>query len=92
MIMKRLRIHVSGIVQGVGYRYFAMRKAQELGIKGYVMNLNDGRVLVVAEGDEDALDKFISSLREGPKFAKVNGMEIEEDVSNERFKRFEIRY
>ncbi len=90
--MKRLRIHVSGIVQGVGYRYFSLRKAQELGIRGYVMNLNDGRVLVVAEGDENALDKFISSLREGPKFSRVTGIEIAEDISNEKFTKFEIRY
>ncbi len=90
--MKRLRIHVSGLVQGVGYRYFTFRKAQELGIKGYVMNLNDGRVLVVAEGDENALDKFISSLREGPKFARVSAIEIREESSDEKFTKFEIRY
>ncbi len=90
--MKRLKIYVSGIVQGVGYRYFTLRKAQELGIKGYVMNLNDGRVLVVAEGDENALDKFISSLREGPKFSRVTGIEMYEYDSDEKFTRFEIRY
>ncbi len=90
--MKRYRIYVSGIVQGVGYRYFTFRKAQELGIKGYVMNLNDGRVLVVAEGDENALDKLISSLRQGPKFSKVTGIEILEDAGGEKFTKFEIRY
>ncbi len=90
--MKRYRIYVSGMVQGVGYRYFTLRKAQELGIRGYVMNLIDGRVLVVAEGEENALDKFISSLREGPKFSRVTGIEIHEDTDKEKLTKFEIRY
>lgn len=90
--MKRLRIYVSGVVQGVGFRYFTRKKAQEMGVKGYVMNLPDGRVLVVAEGDEQNLDKFISSLKEGPKFANVKSIEIVEEEYRGEFGGFEIRY
>lgn len=90
--MKRLRIYVSGIVQGVGYRYFTKKKAQEMGVKGYVMNLPDGRVLVVAEGEEQNLEKFLSSLKEGPKFASVKGIEITEEDFKGEFDSFEIRY
>jgi len=90
--MKRLRIYVSGVVQGVGYRYFARRKAQEIGVKGYVMNLSDGRVLVVVEGEEQKIDKFISWLKEGPRFASVKSLDVVEEEFRGEFKSFEIRY
>ncbi|AIY90626.1 acylphosphatase [Geoglobus acetivorans] len=90
--MKRLKIHVSGVVQGVGFRYFTRQRANELGIRGYVANLPDGRVLVVAEGDEKTLDKFISALKEGPRLAKVTGLEIEEEDYTGEFDKFEVRY
>lgn len=90
--MKRLKIYVSGVVQGVGYRYFTKQRANELGVKGYVMNLPDGRVLVVAEAEANTLEKFISALKEGPRFAKVTGLEIIEEEYRGEFERFEVRY
>lgn len=60
-----------GRVQGVGYRAFCAHEALLLGIEGYAKNLPDGRVEVVAEGDESQLRRFIERLREGPPFSRV---------------------
>ncbi len=90
--MKRIRVLVSGIVQGVGYRYFTKYKAKELGVRGFVMNLPDGRVLAVAEGNDESIEKFISALKEGPRFAVVKGLDISEEEYKGEFKDFEIRF
>ena len=73
--MAAYRYLVSGRVQGVGYRYFAMRTAESLGIKGFVRNLVDGRVEVVCEGPEAVLAEFEQQLRQGPAFASVSSVE-----------------
>ncbi len=88
----RLRIIVRGRVQGVGYRFFTQRTALELGIKGYVRNLPDGTVEVVAEGSPGAMEKFIQELREGPPLAIVEDMEVQEIPPDEEFETFEVRY
>jgi acylphosphatase len=62
---------VHGRVQGVGYRYFVLRQAERLGVSGFVRNLPDGRVEVMAEGDDGALGDLEQSLREGPSFCAV---------------------
>jgi acylphosphatase len=66
---------VSGRVQGVGYRYFVLREAQALGIDGYVRNLTDGSVEVVAEAAPATLGIFVDRLAEGPAFAEVTAIE-----------------
>jgi len=66
---------VQGRVQGVGYRYFVLRAARELGLSGWARNLPDGSVEVVAEGSEAALASLEESLREGPSFARVSAVE-----------------
>jgi acylphosphatase len=66
---------VSGRVQGVGYRYFAMRTAQQFGVRGTVKNLRDGRVEVAAEADPETLAKFRAELERGPRGAAVSGVE-----------------
>jgi acylphosphatase len=71
------RYMVQGRVQGVGYRYFALREAQGLGVNGFARNLPDGRVEVIAEAGEETLRAFESRLREGPAFAAVAGLEKE---------------
>ena len=73
--MPAYRYYVSGRVQGVGYRYFVLREAEEHGINGFARNLPDGRVEVVAEGPEEALARFEERLRQGPAFARVAGVE-----------------
>jgi acylphosphatase len=72
--MPACRFLVEGRVQGVGYRYFAMKEAESLGVSGFARNLPDGRVEVVAEGAEDVLATFEARLREGPGFARVSGV------------------
>ena len=67
---------VSGRVQGVFYRGAAAQRARELGIRGYARNLADGRVEVLACGDEAAVRTFVSWLWTGPSAAKVSGLEV----------------
>jgi acylphosphatase len=68
---------VFGKVQGVGFRMFCKRRAKELGLEGYALNLPDGRVEVLLCGDEDALSKMVESLNQGPAFAQVLGVDVE---------------
>ena len=65
------RIHISGRVQGVGYRYFALGVAERLGIAGYAANLSDGRVEVYAIGTPTQLQTLLEELRRGPRGAMV---------------------
>jgi acylphosphatase len=73
--MPAFRYVVSGRVQGVGYRYFVLRKADVIGVAGFARNLPDGSVEVVAEGSEEALSHLETALREGPAFAEVANVE-----------------
>jgi acylphosphatase len=68
------RFYVSGMVQGVGYRYFAQRVAERLGIAGYVKNLRDGRVEVYAIGSAAQLEALRGELEQGPEAAVVSGV------------------
>lgn len=67
---------VSGTVQGVGYRAFVRRHAIDLGLSGSAENLADGRVEVVAEGDEIGLERFLELLRQGPPHAQVRDVDV----------------
>ena len=69
--MRRVRLLISGRVQGVGYRWFAREQARELGIRGWVRNLPDGNVEVAAEADAEPLARFVDRLRSGPPGANV---------------------
>lgn len=72
------RFLVSGMVQGVGYRFFAQRVAARIGVAGYVKNLGDGRVEVYAIGEPDQLDALREDLARGPMGASVTGVEAED--------------
>jgi acylphosphatase len=65
------RFFVSGMVQGVGFRFFAERTAASLGVGGYVKNLFDGRVEVYAIGSAEQMESFRAALRRGPRMAAV---------------------
>jgi acylphosphatase len=69
------RFIISGIVQGIGYRFFAMRAAARHQVLGTVRNLPDGRVEVVAEGERDAVDEFKKDLATGPSMAEITDIE-----------------
>ena len=88
----QLHILISGRVQGVGFRYFTQQNAMELNIGGYVKNLLDGKVEVVAEGDKAILDRFVSILRQGPSAARVEDVKLEERPFGGKYTTFEIRY
>jgi acylphosphatase len=69
------RFTVAGHVQGVGFRWFVARHARALGLAGYASNLHDGRVEVVATGEESGLAKLEALLRSGPANAHVTGVD-----------------
>lgn len=73
----RARIVVSGRVQGVGYRAFAVRVATQRGLAGGVRNLDDGRVKLEAEGPEASIHSLIEALKAGPQVSRVNSIEVE---------------
>ena len=68
---------IYGLVQGVGYRYFALRQAKDLGLVGFVRNLPEGSVQVLAQGPDSKLEAFLKLLRQGPSGARVSRMEVE---------------
>jgi acylphosphatase len=87
------RYYVSGMVQGVGYRYFAARTARQLGIVGFAKNLRDGRVEVYAIAPHAALNSFRSELQRGPQGAIVeNVSEDESEIDSQFADRFSIEY
>jgi acylphosphatase len=85
------RFLVRGRVQGVGYRYFVERRANELGLKGYTRNLEDGNVEVYALGLRVRVNELARELRRGPAWSDVRGVE-EFDVPPEECSGFQIRY
>jgi acylphosphatase len=72
------RFYVSGVVQGVGYRYFAKGAAQRLGVAGYAKNLRDGRVEVYAIGTDVMFTALHAELSRGPRAAVVSGVSDED--------------
>ncbi len=88
----QLYVLITGRVQGVGFRNFTQRNARQLGVKGYAKNLPNGKVEVVAEGDKTQLDALVVFLREGPRYAKVDSLEIDERPFTGEYETFGIRY
>ena len=92
MNLKRAKIIVNGLVQGVGFRYYVIRKSQALGLNGYTQNLFTGEVLTVVEGDSSLINELIKLIKIGPSHAKVKNCTVEwEDFKNE-FNSFEVKY
>lgn len=83
---------IRGRVQDVGFRAFTEREAEKLSVRGHVRNLADGRVEVLAQGDEFALGELESRLREGPRSAKVDGVDREEVPVDSSLSSFRVRY
>jgi len=84
------RVLVSGVVQGVGFRYYTRLRASELGLAGWVRNLPDGRVEVWVEGPATVVDELVDWLRRGPPGARVSSIEARE-VQADGLERFEVR-
>ena len=86
------KILIKGLVQGVGYRYYAQQAASSLGLKGFVRNLWDGDVEVVVEGDKTVIEELIDNLKIGPSSGRVTNVYIDWDTCTEKYKSFNITF
>ncbi|MDQ7842922.1 MAG: acylphosphatase [Armatimonadota bacterium] len=73
----RAHLWISGVVQGVGFRFFAVRAARRHGVSGFVRNLPDGRVEVEAEGPREMVLGFIAEMQRGPAGAVVAAVDVQ---------------
>ncbi len=90
--MRRVHIIVHGQVQGVNFRRYTLQKANGLGLHGYVRNLPDNGVEVVAEGKAEKVEELISFCRRGPPSAVVTEAIVEEEKATGEKGEFKIRY
>lgn len=88
----RLVAIVRGRVQGVSFRYYTSRRARSLRLNGFVRNLWDGTVEVVAEGPRPRVEELLSFLRVGPRSALVTEVDAQWQAPSGAFDRFEVRY
>ena len=91
-IMKiiRAQIVVSGLVQGVFFRSFVVRKAKGLDLVGFVMNKSDGTVLIMAEGEKPEIEKLITIVNDGPDSADVDNVEVDWQKATDEFDEFTV--
>lgn len=90
--MARLSGTVTGMVQGVSFRWFVQRRATDLGLAGYVRNHRDGSVEFVAEGPRADLERLLDAVRIGPSAAVVENVDTQWSPPAGEFYRFEIRF
>lgn len=91
MIEKEIECEIRGLVQNVGYRNFVKKQADDLEILGYVENKEEGFVEVVAQGQEEDLNKFIEALEKGPIFSRVDEVDVSwHEKMSDSFTDFEI--
>lgn len=88
--MLHIEAIVHGNVQGVGYRYYALHSAHVYGVTGWVKNMLDGTVKVVAEGTHDAIQQFVDALRSGPMLANVHTITTHTSSVLEHFQNFKV--
>lgn len=88
--MKTRRYVVIGRVQGVGFRWYVEREARIIGVSGWVRNRHDGSVEVLAAGTNEQLGALYDKLREGPRAARVDDVEVEEAAPLTDLKTFRI--
>ncbi len=79
-------------MQGVGFRHYAHRRAEALGLAGYVMNLKDGRVRVHAEGARELIEELTRLLEKGPPLSRVARVVVRWLPATRRFTSFDVRY
>lgn len=92
MTLKQVHAYFSGTVQGVGFRFTAVRLAEELGVAGFVRNLPDGRVELLAEAEEEILSDFIRKIRNGFLGRYIEGADIRWLEPTHEFQGFDIAY
>lgn len=89
---KRVHLLISGMVQGVNFRYYCRREALRHGVNGWVRNLDDGRVEVTAEDEETALGGFVEWCRHGPPYSSVTDVEATYSEATGEFNSFDIAF
>ena len=87
----RAHVFLSGKVQGVLFRRYAQKKAQELEVTGWVHNLIDTRLEIVCEGDAGKVEEFLSFMKKGPSLARVKDTEVSYEEYTGEWKEFKIR-
>ena len=90
-VVVHARLLIEGRVQGVGYRWFATRAARELGVRGWVRNLGDGRVEAQVAASAAVLEDLLGRLRRGPVHARVDRIELEPLREDPDFEGFTLR-
>lgn len=90
--MQRVHIIVHGHVHGVFFRHYTKKTALSLSLKGYVRNMADDSVEVVAEGPEDKLKELIKFCKKGPEAADVEKVDVKFEKASNEFKSFGVRY
>lgn len=88
----RLHAIVSGQVQGVNFRYATLHEAQRLNLTGWVKNLPNGSVEVVAEGPRPTLERLLEFLHRGPRSAIVASVQVEWQAATGEYQRFDVRF
>jgi acylphosphatase len=86
---KAVRLYIEGTVQGVFFRQFIKENAERCNLRGFARNLEDGRVEVFIEGDNDNVDKMIELCQKGPKHSQIRNVEIKEEKFQD-FKEFKV--
>jgi len=88
------RVHgvVRGDVQGVGFRYFLVREAHSLGLRGWVRNRDDGTVEFVAEGPRPELEELLDAARRGPSHARVSGVQADWSSASGGLQPFDLTF
>lgn len=91
--MKRVHVFISGRVQGVAFRHYTLKTAVSLGLKGWVRNLDDGRVEAMFEGEDSTVEAMLQWCRKGPSSAIVTNLDIkEEPFFDPQFSEFKIMF
>jgi acylphosphatase len=88
---KAVTVKVTGRVQGVSFRWYAVQEAERLGVRGWVRNEPDESVAAHLEGEDDAVDAMVAWFRHGPSYASVRDVAVTE-ASSSGATRFDIRY
>ena len=90
--MKRVRLLISGIVQGVGFRNFIFRKARDLNVTGWIKNHTSGqRVEIVLEGNDLAVEKLVEECQRGPILSEISRVQVLPETFTGKFSEFEIK-
>ena len=90
-VVRRVRLKIVGQVQGVGFRYSTVRRAHQLGVRGWVRNCADGSVEAVVEGEVSAVDAMVAWCRHGPRSSRVDALSLTDESECDGLSDFEVR-